>query len=139
MFNLKWVNKYSQESGYVSKVIKSKGYFENTFEQSKAKKYRYKTEVEREIQYLNSIGEGDNNDFIPEEHKEIPVKKEVIKVDGDDTSVEFLEIFCPDCGVKMKRANNSYKCFKCMISVRKATVGDLVLKARCYLNERNFL
>lgn len=62
-FNVKWTNKFSNESGFVGKVFKSKGYFENTFEQKEAKKYRYKPEAERDIEFLNSAGEGDNNYF----------------------------------------------------------------------------
>ena len=66
-FNIKWINKYSSEEGFVAKVMKSKGYFENTFEQSKAKKYRSQNEASKDIDVLNSMGEGDNNNFVIEE------------------------------------------------------------------------
>lgn len=63
MYNLKWKNKFSGEEGYVAKVKKSAGYFENTFQQEAAKKYKTEQAYNKDIQILNSIGEADNNDF----------------------------------------------------------------------------
>lgn len=63
MYNLKWINKYSQETGYVKKVLKSKGHFENTFEQTEAKKYRSKSAALKDIDILASLGEAENNNF----------------------------------------------------------------------------
>lgn len=60
---VKWTNRYSKEQGYVAKVRSKKGYFENTYEQSKAKRYLNTTMAQNDIKILNSIGEGDNNDF----------------------------------------------------------------------------
>ena len=63
-YNIKWINKYSSEEGFVAKVMKSKGYFENSYEQTNAKKYRSVNEANKDIDFLNSTGEGDNNNFV---------------------------------------------------------------------------
>ena len=63
-YNIKWINKFSNEEGYVSKVMKTKGYFENSYEQKDAKKYRSINEANKDIELLNSLGEGDNNNFV---------------------------------------------------------------------------
>ncbi len=62
-YNLKWKNKFSGEEGYVKIVRKSKGYFENTFNQSEAKKYRKPSEYKADMSFLESIGETEQNDF----------------------------------------------------------------------------
>ena len=62
-YNIKWINKYSNEQGFVGKVMRSKEYFENTFVQKTAKKYRSTKEATKDIDFLNQIGEGDNNNF----------------------------------------------------------------------------
>ncbi len=64
--NLKWVNKYSQETGYVGKVSKVKGYFENA-DKENAKTYASMKMVEKDIVILNELGEAENNDFFAEE------------------------------------------------------------------------
>ena len=63
MYNLKWNNKYSLESGFVKKVLKTKGHFENTFDQAEAKKYRSESVALKDIEILKSLGEADNNNF----------------------------------------------------------------------------
>jgi hypothetical protein len=67
MYNLKWTNKYSCETGYVKKVSKAKGYFENTFEKAEAKKYRSMKAVQTDIELLTQLGEAVNNVFEAEE------------------------------------------------------------------------
>lgn len=64
MYILKWINKFSKETGYVGKVMKSKGYFENTFDINAAKKYRTENEAKKDITLLDIIGESQNNDFL---------------------------------------------------------------------------
>lgn len=60
---LKWVNKYSGESGYVKTIRASKGYFENgTLEEAKI--FRYNSECNKAIETLGRIGEAENNDFV---------------------------------------------------------------------------
>lgn len=63
-FLIKWINRWSGESGYVSKVMVSKKHFINTFDVSKAKKYRTKDDAKSEISLLNTMGEGINNEFV---------------------------------------------------------------------------
>ncbi len=63
MFNLKWTNKYSLESGYVKRVMKVKGHFENTANQAEAKKYRSEKMALKDIEVLTDIGEAQNNVF----------------------------------------------------------------------------
>ena len=67
MYNLKWTNKYSCETGYVKKVSKVKGYFENTFDKAEAKKYRSEKAVMTDIELLKELGEAENNHFAAEE------------------------------------------------------------------------
>ena len=65
--NLKWRNRYSQEEGYVQSISQKKGCFINTFEKPKAKKYSSEKAIEKDIEFLKSIGEMTNNDFFAEE------------------------------------------------------------------------
>ena len=62
-YNIQWTNKYSEETGYVGKVMYKAGHFVNTFEQESAKKYKSQTEAEKDIAKLIEIGEGENNNF----------------------------------------------------------------------------
>ncbi|MDO4198271.1 MAG: hypothetical protein Q4D13_04730 [Erysipelotrichaceae bacterium] len=64
--NIKWENKYSLETGYVGKVSKAKGYFENADKEG-AKSYASMKTVEKDLAILNEIGEADNNNFYVEE------------------------------------------------------------------------
>ncbi len=36
---IKWTNKFSNETGFVKKINKKAGYFENTFDESEAKSF----------------------------------------------------------------------------------------------------
>ncbi|MDO4960919.1 MAG: hypothetical protein Q4E57_03565 [Eubacteriales bacterium] len=58
-----WVNKYSNERGYVEKISESKGCFYNTFAKESARVFRSEKEAMKAIDKLNEIGEGDNNIF----------------------------------------------------------------------------
>ncbi len=63
MYNLKWKNKFSGEEGYVAKIQKAKGYFENTFDQSAARTFKTQKDCDKVIQTLGEIGETEQNDF----------------------------------------------------------------------------
>lgn len=64
--NLKWQNRFSREEGYVKSVSPKNGYFINTFDKEEAKKYPNQASVERDLAFLNSIGEMDQNAFFME-------------------------------------------------------------------------
>lgn len=65
--NLKWKNKFSGEEGYVKSVSYKNGYFENTFAKEEAKKYAGKKSLEKELAFLEAIGETVSNEFVIEE------------------------------------------------------------------------
>jgi len=60
---IKWVNKWSGETGYVKSIKPKQGHFVNTFEQTEAKKYKDEAVLNRALDVLIAIGEGDNNYF----------------------------------------------------------------------------
>lgn len=60
---IKWINKFSNEEGYVQNVSKTEGHFVNTFEISEAKAYKRECDVARALNTLESIGECENNTF----------------------------------------------------------------------------
>ena len=60
---LKWTNKYSQETGYVGKVLKSKGHFVNAECKEEAKKYASEKSAIKDVAILDSIGETEANSF----------------------------------------------------------------------------
>lgn len=64
--NLKWTNKYSNETGYVGKVLKSKGYFVSVATKEEAKKYASEKTALKDIELLTQLGEAENNDFAVE-------------------------------------------------------------------------
>ena len=66
-YNLKWENIYSGETGYVCKVLKSKGYFVNTYAKEDAKKYVSRSAAQKDIEVLEDLGEAENNNFFIEE------------------------------------------------------------------------
>lgn len=61
---IKWINRWSGESGYVSRVLISKKHFVNTFDVSKARRYNGEDEAKQGVSLLNTIGEGTNNEFV---------------------------------------------------------------------------
>ena len=61
---LQWTNKNSGEHGYVAAMRYTKGYFENTFDITKAKKYRSSVDLNKDMSFLASIGEMENNEFV---------------------------------------------------------------------------
>ena len=63
VLNLKWTNKFSGETGYVGKIAKSKGYFENAEKAEDARKFRSVKEAEKAIETLEELGEAENNTF----------------------------------------------------------------------------
>lgn len=64
---LRWVNKYSGETGYVKSVLKSKGYFVNVWEREGAKTYMNETMALKDIELLKMMGEAENNVFYVED------------------------------------------------------------------------
>lgn len=60
---LKWTNIYSGETGFVGRVMKSKGHFVNSADISGAKSYKSAKEAETDIEVLAAIGEAVNNSF----------------------------------------------------------------------------
>lgn len=63
MFIIKWQNKYSGDTGYVEKINRKWGYFENTFEKSEASLFKNKASASRALNWLNNSEEGKNNTF----------------------------------------------------------------------------
>ena len=63
MFIIKWRNKYSGETGYVEKINKKYGYFENTFDESLASIFKTKSTASRALNWLTNSEEGENNTF----------------------------------------------------------------------------
>lgn len=63
MYILKWTNKYSGETGYVESISAKEGHFNNTFDESSAKKYNSESIAKRMITTLKGMGETENNDF----------------------------------------------------------------------------
>ena len=63
VLNLKWRNKFSKEEGYVKSTSPKKGCFYNTFEKSEAKKYTNETMINKDLAFLNTIGETNQNEF----------------------------------------------------------------------------
>ena len=61
--NLKWINIYSHETGYVGKISKKEGHFVNAPEKSGAKTYVSEKAAMKEIDLLAELGEADNNHF----------------------------------------------------------------------------
>ena len=65
--NLKWINIYSNETGYVGKVSKKEGHFISSPDKAGAKTYASEKAANNEIELLTSMGEADNNRFEIEE------------------------------------------------------------------------
>lgn len=63
MFIIKWENKYSKETGYVEKINRKWGYFENTFDKKSAGLFKNKSAASRALNWLISSDEGKNNTF----------------------------------------------------------------------------
>ena len=61
--NIKWTNKYSHETGYVGKVLKSKNHFVNAETSVDAKKYSTEKMANKDIALLEAMGEAENNLF----------------------------------------------------------------------------
>ena len=64
MSAIKWINKYSREEGFVKSIKKTEGHFENTYDLSEARQYKSEKSAKKAIDMLNSIGEGENNEFV---------------------------------------------------------------------------
>ena len=65
--NIRWTNKYSQESGFVKTVSKVKNCFINTYEKSEARVFRSVKEAQNAINALTEMGEAEDNIFVIEE------------------------------------------------------------------------
>lgn len=62
MVIIKWTNKYSNETGYVSSLSPKNECFINTFEEGKAKKYSEKS-IASTLKKLEAFHETDDNIF----------------------------------------------------------------------------
>ncbi len=62
MVIIKWINKFSNETGYIASLSTKNECFINTFEQEEAKKYSEKS-VTGIMKKLESYHETDNNNF----------------------------------------------------------------------------
>lgn len=60
---IKWVNKWSGETGFVKSIRPKQGYFINTFDPAEAKRYKSADSVDKALDVLVAIGEGENNYF----------------------------------------------------------------------------
>lgn len=63
MFIIKWTNKLSKETGYVEKINRKEGYFENTFEKTSAHSYKTIYQATKAVEWLSDSKEGEINDF----------------------------------------------------------------------------
>ena len=63
MFVIKWTNRMSREEGYVEKINKKEGYFENTFDKLAAKQYKTEGSAKTAVKWLESSKEGEQNSF----------------------------------------------------------------------------
>ena len=59
---IKWINRFSGETGYVKVIRKAKGYFENTFDSKEARLFS-DAEASKALVTLSDIGEAQNNQF----------------------------------------------------------------------------
>lgn len=64
---IKWTNIYSNETGYVQMIRKTRGHFVNTNEKEKARKYNSENEARKAVEELVAMGEGRTNVFSIEE------------------------------------------------------------------------
>lgn len=62
MVIIKWTNKYSNETGYVASLSTKNQCFNNTFEQSEAKRYSERS-IAATMKKLEAFHETDNNTF----------------------------------------------------------------------------
>lgn len=60
---IKWINKYSGETGFVQSTDTKARHFVNTWEQSEAKVYKTEANAQKAISRLIEFGEGDTNIF----------------------------------------------------------------------------
>ncbi len=60
---IKWINKYSNEIGYVKSVDYRNKHFNNTFNMNEAKKFNTTESAQKAIDKLMEYGEGENNYF----------------------------------------------------------------------------
>lgn len=58
---LKWKNKYSDETGFVGRIMGDT--FVSVSSAEDAKKFKSSKEAEETVSYLKERGEGENNDF----------------------------------------------------------------------------
>lgn len=65
--NLKWRNRHSKEEGYVGKVSQKDGCFYAVFDKSGAKCYASSKLVNKDLVFLENIGEFERNEFFTED------------------------------------------------------------------------
>ena len=64
MCKIKWINKFSQETGFVASISEKEKHFNNTFDESSAKEYKTERSAASAIRKLVSFGEAEMNDFV---------------------------------------------------------------------------
>ena len=64
MCKIKWINKFSQETGFVESIETKEKHFVNTFDESKAKKFKTAEAAQKAINKLVGFGEAEANDFV---------------------------------------------------------------------------
>lgn len=64
---IRWTNNFSGETGFVKKISKAKGYFENTFVKEEARKFISDKQIATALVQLAELKEDENNTFSSEE------------------------------------------------------------------------
>jgi len=64
MYAIKWLNRFSGESGYVGEIVRREGHFNNTFDVKKAKTFKTEAAAKKAVTDLIAMGEGKANEFI---------------------------------------------------------------------------
>jgi hypothetical protein len=60
---IKWINRFSRETGYIKTVDYKNKHFNNTFNYTEAKKFNTIESANKCISKLEEYGEGINNEF----------------------------------------------------------------------------
>ena len=64
IMKIKWINKFSQETGFVKAISAAKKCFTNTFDETEARVFKTEKAAQKAIDSLVEYGEGANNDFV---------------------------------------------------------------------------
>lgn len=61
IYNIKWTNNELGDSGFVKKINPKKGFFENVFDQMKAKSFASEEEANEAIETIKTLANETNN------------------------------------------------------------------------------